>query len=235
MSEKQMVEQRTWQEFREAKLLWWINRILHTFGWAIVLEQEEDGSISAAYPARVKFRGFDESAEEEGFIGLSQYMAGVSGDLLVEVLEDECVFVVEDQRSSLEDEVRAMTDEELQLKAAELMEWEIGIHKSAASFGIWLDGEWCWVRGPKGSELSIPDYPNDIAAWELAERIPEGYALEIHVGRMVLLSRIGEAVIGAGSLKIKTFDEVARFVGSDNAANITRAFVLARMLEDRCP
>ena len=52
MSEKQMVEQRTWQEFREAKLLWWINRILHTFGWAIVLEQEEDGSISAAYPAR---------------------------------------------------------------------------------------------------------------------------------------------------------------------------------------
>jgi len=166
MTEKQMVERRTWQEFREAKLLWWINRILHTFGWAIVLEQEEDGSISAAYPARVKFRGFDESAEEEGFIGLSQYMAGVSGDLLVEVLEDECVFVVEDQRSSLEDEVRAMTDEELQLKAAELMGWRKCDIRDRV-FDLWEreeDGEW--------KVGSCPDYPNDIAAaWELWEKL----------------------------------------------------------------
>lgn len=38
-------------------MFWWINMILHTFGWAITVEIEDDGSISNAYPARVKFRG----------------------------------------------------------------------------------------------------------------------------------------------------------------------------------
>lgn len=32
--------------------------ILHTFGWAITVEIEDDGTISDAYPARVRFRGF---------------------------------------------------------------------------------------------------------------------------------------------------------------------------------
>lgn len=69
-----MVTKKTWKEFQEAKLLWWTNRILHTFGWAIVLECEDDGSVINAYPARVKFRGFDEKSEEKGFIGLTKYL-----------------------------------------------------------------------------------------------------------------------------------------------------------------
>lgn len=86
MSER-MVTKKTWKEFQSSKLLWWINRILHTFGWAIVLEQQEDGSISDAYPARVKFRGFHESGEEEGFIGITMYLNEVIGDLVEEVKE----------------------------------------------------------------------------------------------------------------------------------------------------
>ena len=56
--EIQMVTQKSWKEFRDSGMLWWINMILHTFGWAITVEIEDDGSISGAYPARVKFRGF---------------------------------------------------------------------------------------------------------------------------------------------------------------------------------
>lgn len=69
-----MVKRKTWQEFREQGLLWWINMILHTFGWAIVVEVEEDGSISAAYPARIKYRGFAEENNSEGYIKISQYL-----------------------------------------------------------------------------------------------------------------------------------------------------------------
>lgn len=34
---KQMVEKKTWNEFRDSGFLWWINMILHTFGWAICI------------------------------------------------------------------------------------------------------------------------------------------------------------------------------------------------------
>ena len=76
-----MTEKKTWKEFKDAKLLWWINRSLHLFGWAIVVQEEKDGSLSEVYPARVKFRGFHEQVEEEGFRGLSSYLADVSEDL----------------------------------------------------------------------------------------------------------------------------------------------------------
>ena len=79
-----MVTRKTWKEFQDSKLLWWINRILHTFGWAIVLQVEEDGEISDVYPARVRFRGFDEKSETEGFVGVTQYLKSV-----VDELEDE--------------------------------------------------------------------------------------------------------------------------------------------------
>lgn len=69
-----MIERKTWGEFRETKMLWWINRILHTFGWAIVVNIATDGTISEVYPARVSFRGFNEDSESAGFAGVSQYM-----------------------------------------------------------------------------------------------------------------------------------------------------------------
>lgn len=70
-----MVNKKTWKEFRESGLLWWVNMLLHTFGWSIVIEVEDDGSISDAYPARVKFRGFSEKNNEEGYQNISKYMA----------------------------------------------------------------------------------------------------------------------------------------------------------------
>jgi hypothetical protein len=69
-----MVEKKTWQEFRENGLLWWINMILHTFGWAIVINIEDDGTVSDAYPARIKYRGFAEENNTEGYKKVSKYL-----------------------------------------------------------------------------------------------------------------------------------------------------------------
>ena len=85
---REMVSRRTWEEFQNAKLLWWINRILHTFGWAIVIVQDmEDGSISEAYPARVRFRGFDSESEGAGFVGLTAHLQSTISDLVEEAAE----------------------------------------------------------------------------------------------------------------------------------------------------
>jgi len=80
-----MIDKRTWEEFREAKLLWWINRILHTFGWAIIVEVKTGtNEATAAYPARTKFRGFTIEDEEEGFIGVTQHLASTIDELVEE-------------------------------------------------------------------------------------------------------------------------------------------------------
>lgn len=58
-------DRRTWKDFSDAGLLWWINRILHTFGWSIITVCEEDGSISDVYPARTEWLGFTPEIDEE--------------------------------------------------------------------------------------------------------------------------------------------------------------------------
>lgn len=78
-----------WRAFREAGLLWWVNRILHLFGWAIVLTVEEDGSVSAARPERVRFRGFETKDEVEGFRMLQDYLADNAEQLAGEVEDQE--------------------------------------------------------------------------------------------------------------------------------------------------
>lgn len=82
-----MIEKKTWKEFREAGFLWWINMILHTFGWTIVVNVEDDGSISDAYPARVKFRGFGKENNTKGYQKVSKYMVDNAEQLLKEANE----------------------------------------------------------------------------------------------------------------------------------------------------
>lgn len=86
---KQLVFKKTWKEFRETGLLWWINTSLHLFGWVIVFEIEEDDEITNVYPARVKFRGFDAESTEESYKVLTKYMADQGQELLAEVNEED--------------------------------------------------------------------------------------------------------------------------------------------------
>lgn len=79
---------KTWQEFRESGLLWWVNRSLHLFGWAIVVETDDDVVAEVAYPARVDYRGFPRENEEQGFRRLTWYLLG-NVDNLMDDLQDE--------------------------------------------------------------------------------------------------------------------------------------------------
>lgn len=88
-----MIDKKTWQEFRDTGLLLIINQFLHIFGWAIVVDYKEydknidSGIVKEVYPARVKFRGFDEKSTEESYIKISKYMNENSEKLLRESQE----------------------------------------------------------------------------------------------------------------------------------------------------
>lgn len=71
------------KQFRESGLLWWINMILHTFGWAIVYEVE-DSEVMKILPKRVKARGFDRHLNIEGYIKVSDYMKKMADTLKLE-------------------------------------------------------------------------------------------------------------------------------------------------------
>lgn len=67
---------KTWDEFRSTGLLWWVNRTLHLFGWAICVDYKDikKGIIKEVYPARSKFRGFSKEIDENGFKNLTKYL-----------------------------------------------------------------------------------------------------------------------------------------------------------------
>lgn len=81
-----MVKKEKWKEFRESGMLWWINMILHTFGWAIVYDIDKlTKEIIEVYPARVRYRGFNEENNTEGYIKVSKYLKENADVLLNEV------------------------------------------------------------------------------------------------------------------------------------------------------
>jgi hypothetical protein len=68
-----MVIKKSWKEFQETGLFLIINQILHIFGWALVYEIE-DGEIKNVYPARVKYRGFDNKNVQEAHKKVAGYL-----------------------------------------------------------------------------------------------------------------------------------------------------------------
>lgn len=82
-----MVDRKEWREFRESGLLWWINTTLHMFGWAIVIQVEPDGSIYTVYPARVKFRGFNENTNTDGYQKVTKFLKDNIEELEIETLD----------------------------------------------------------------------------------------------------------------------------------------------------
>lgn len=76
-----MINKKSWEEFAASGLQWWINMVLHTFGWAIVFAFDTDGVLKDVYPARVKFRGYGPQITEEGYRKVSTYMAKHASEL----------------------------------------------------------------------------------------------------------------------------------------------------------
>lgn len=78
-----------WKEFKKSGLLWFINTILHAFGYAIKYKvDKETGELLYVYPDRVKFRGFSEELNTKGYINLSQYMKNHADELLEEAKDE---------------------------------------------------------------------------------------------------------------------------------------------------
>lgn len=64
-----------WQDFRKCGLLFFINTILHAFGWAIIFWEDKEAGTNGAWPARVKYRGFDEQSQDEEHQKIAEYLA----------------------------------------------------------------------------------------------------------------------------------------------------------------
>lgn len=75
-----MIDRKSGKEFRKSGLLWFANSILHMFGWAIVWNPDND----EIYPARVKYRGFDEKNNTQGYINVTKYLQKNINELLKE-------------------------------------------------------------------------------------------------------------------------------------------------------
>ena len=79
-----MIDKKTWKEFKKSGMLWFVNMILHAFGWAICC-QLKDGEIVDVYPARVKFRGFSEDSNTQGYKNITNYLKENVNDLHEEI------------------------------------------------------------------------------------------------------------------------------------------------------
>ena len=83
MIDKSMVTRKSWEEFRQNGLLWFTNLILHMFGWSIVVKQDNNIKVDV-YPARVKYRGFSEKTNTEGYKKVSKYLQENINELVKE-------------------------------------------------------------------------------------------------------------------------------------------------------
>ncbi len=87
VTSKPSLTESTWEQFAAVGLFWWVNRGLHLFGWALVRVVEADGTIARVYPARCRFRGFDEETEVDGFRRLTSHIRENADDLVEQVTE----------------------------------------------------------------------------------------------------------------------------------------------------
>ena len=147
------------------------------------------------------------------------------------------------------DEVMAMTDDELRVKAAELMGWRfIGVLPVPGSLGessyrTW-EGEYGIVATIESDQPNLtkdnylPDYPNDIAAaMELVEIAYSDGGLLFDVGRVHDEPTKWHAdffLLNPVCPGNETYNELSpfyRMLGGSPAQAITRAFILAMETE----
>lgn len=78
-----------WETFRKTGLLQLANQFLHIFGWAIVLEVDDNDKVTDVYPARCGFRGFTEESNSKAYQLVTTYMKDNAEELLSEAEYDE--------------------------------------------------------------------------------------------------------------------------------------------------
>lgn len=82
--QKEMIKPQTWDAFKDAGLLQYVNMIINAFGWAIVLSVDKEKKINGVFPARTKFRGFDNQSTQHAYKALTQFLKENADELLEE-------------------------------------------------------------------------------------------------------------------------------------------------------
>lgn len=72
VSDEWLPVEKSWDEFRNTGLVQITNQFLHIFGWA--LTYAKDGDELRVFPARVRYRGFDEGSQTRAYEKLQKYM-----------------------------------------------------------------------------------------------------------------------------------------------------------------
>ncbi len=109
--------QSQWEEFRKSKLLWFVNMILHAFGWNIVIESDGYGGVEVI-PRRSTFRGFSEKINTKGYLLLQKYLKENINEIYEETEEQPeiCILAKEtprDVRHRIMNRQRAMTNKRI--------------------------------------------------------------------------------------------------------------------------
>ena len=69
-----MLDQKTWDEFQNPGLLWLVNTFLHTFGWTLMTQVDDDGNIIGGVPCRTDYRGFTTDINDEGYLKVTDWL-----------------------------------------------------------------------------------------------------------------------------------------------------------------
>lgn len=75
------------EEFHKTGLLLFVNQFLHIFGWALVIEMNNDGSGMRLYPSRCKYRGFSTESTTKAYINITKHIEERLPQLLDDVKE----------------------------------------------------------------------------------------------------------------------------------------------------
>lgn len=69
-----MLDQKTWEEFQNTGLLWLVNTFLHTFGWTLMTQVDDDGNVVGGVPCRTDYRGFTTEVNDEGYLKITDWL-----------------------------------------------------------------------------------------------------------------------------------------------------------------
>ena len=88
MDNKESTSLEKWEIFRNSGLLWAVNSFLHIFGYAIKFKYDKKtNKLIDVFPDRVKYRGFDNKDNDQGYIQITEYMNKNRDKLLKEIKE----------------------------------------------------------------------------------------------------------------------------------------------------
>lgn len=87
MDDKNILEPRTWEEFRDSGFFFFTNYILQFFGWSLIMEKE-DGKITKCYPARTHHRGFSDDAIQSNNVKMIRFIDQNAPELFIDCLDN---------------------------------------------------------------------------------------------------------------------------------------------------